>query len=124
MECGHKRPAHGSNRDKESVSCDENGKWIDPENSKMEFTLSAIDELIMNLPKKTVLGVFSQLIFEMMNHSDWKHKHCALMCLSQSFEYMEDITQFDPIVNTILVNALQHEHPKVRYAALLHRTSR
>lgn len=79
--------------------------------------MQIVDRIIVGLGHELALPVLSNLFVEMMQMDDWRYRFSALMALSQVGEYIEEITELDPIVKFVM-NFTQNEHPKVRYAAL------
>jgi len=81
------------------------------------FCMGLVDRIIRALNKKKTLPLFSGLILEMVKVNNWRYQHAALMSLSQVGEFLDDMSEFDPIIQFV-VNFFQSEHPKVRFAAL------
>lgn len=54
---------------------------------------------------------------EILKVKDWQTRHCALLCITEIIEFIEDSTQIDPIVFRIM-GFLHSESPKVVYAAV------
>ena len=95
----------------------ENVDHEDNVDSSTYFGMGLIDRIIRALNSKKVLPLFSNLILELVKVDNWRYQHSALMSLSQVGEFIDDISEFDPIVDFV-VKFFQHPHPKVRYAAL------
>ena len=79
--------------------------------------MSLIDRIVDSLDKEKTLPMFSALILEMVKVDNWSYQYTALMSLSQIGEYVDDLTQLEPIIEFIL-NFIQNQSPKVRYAAV------
>ena len=100
-----------------SIGFVDNPENDDESDSTTKFCMALINRIIKALDKKKTLSLFSELILEMVRSEDWRCQHSALMSLSQVGEYIDDLNEFDPIVQFIL-NFVQSNNPKVRYAAL------
>jgi len=83
----------------------------------VKYCIEIVDRLIVALGEATTLPILSNLLVEMVSMNDWRYTYTSLMSLSQVGEYMDDISQLDPIIEFIL-KFTHNEHPKVRYAAL------
>lgn len=62
-----------------------------------------------------MLKFLSDCIKTLLASDNWKMKHSAFMALSQIGEYIEDINEIAPIIDTI-GNYIDNENPRVRYA--------
>nr|XP_033205678.1 importin-5 [Bombus vancouverensis nearcticus] len=79
---------------------------------------SALDRLACGLGGKTMLPQIVQNIPSMLNNSDWKYRHAALMAISAVGEGCHK--QMEVILPQIMdgvIQYLQDPHPRVRYAA-------
>jgi hypothetical protein len=108
---------------------DPEDEWLSPPEGYVEdvegesqdsntwFCMGLIDRMIRALNKKKTLPLFSNLILEMVRQNNWRYQHAALMSLFQVGEFLDDMAEFEPIIEFV-VNFFQSEHPKVRFAAL------
>lgn len=79
---------------------------------------SSIDRLACGLGGKIVLPHVISNIPAMLSNSDWRYRHAALMAISAVGEGCHK--QMEPLLPQIIdgvLNYLQDEHPRVRYAA-------
>ncbi|XP_076164575.1 karyopherin beta 3 [Ptiloglossa arizonensis] len=104
---------------------EEDEKWsfsdeiVDEDNDSNNVAAeSALDRLACGLGGKTMLPQIIQNIPSMLNNSDWKYRHAALMAISAVGEgchkQMETIL---PQIMDGVIQYLQDPHPRVRYAA-------
>jgi len=109
---------------------DPDDEWLNPPEGYVEnvddednvdsstyFGMGLIDRIIRALNSKKVLPLFSGLILKLVQVDNWRYQHSALMSLSQVGEFVDDISEFDPIIEFV-TKFFQHSHAKVRYAAL------
>ncbi|XP_076750362.1 karyopherin beta 3 isoform X1 [Xylocopa sonorina] len=104
---------------------EEDEKWsfsdeiIDDDNDSNNVVAeSALDRLACGLGGKTMLPQIVQNIPSMLNNSDWKYRHAALMAISAVGEGCHK--QMEAILPQIMdgvIQYLQDPHPRVRYAA-------
>jgi len=83
----------------------------------IKFGMNCIDRLIAHVGSTIMLKHLSDCVAKMLISDDWKMKNAALMALSQVGEYMENIKEIEPILDTIN-NNINHENPRIRYACL------
>ena len=83
----------------------------------IKFCMNCIDRLIAHVGSQFMLKFLSDCVAKMLTCDDWKNKNAALMALSQVGEYMENIEDVEPILQTI-ANHINHENPRIRYACL------
>lgn len=83
----------------------------------IKFGMNCIDRLIAHIGSKIMLKHLSECVGKMLASDNWKMKNAALMALSQVGEYMENIKDIEPILNTIN-NHVGHENPRIRYACM------
>jgi len=79
----------------------------------------ALDRLAIALGGKAMVPVLFEKIQQLIKSSDWKHRHAALMAISQSGEGCEkqmaaNLTQ----IITMIVGHFRDAHPRVRWAAI------
>ncbi|CAH2099620.1 unnamed protein product [Euphydryas editha] len=79
---------------------------------------SALDRMCCGLGGKIMLGLIVGQVPEMLNSSDWKRRHAALMAVSSAGEgcHKQMEQMLDQVVSAVL-NYLTDPHPRVRYAA-------
>ena len=53
----------------------------------------------------------------MSNTEDWRYKNAGLIAFSQIGDYVDDAQKIAPMI-PVLLQHMQHENPKIRYAAL------
>lgn len=104
---------------------EEDEKWsfsdeiVDDDNDSNNVVAeSALDRLACGLGGKTMLPQIVQNIPSMLNNSDWKYRHAALMAISAVGEGCHK--QMEAILPQIMegvIQYLQDPHPRVRYAA-------
>lgn len=61
-----------------------------------------------------------QILIEnlLKNNEDWRFKNAGLHILSQIGEFSNDISMFDGPLLQSLLDHLNHENPKIRYATI------
>ena len=90
----------------------------DEEEDNVNFGKSAVDRLVAGVGDEMMLPLIGDLVTNTVsNDSDWRYKHAGIMAFSQVGEYVDDIAKIQPMMPVVL-NHLQHENPKIRYAAL------
>ncbi|KAL1510219.1 hypothetical protein AB1Y20_006547 [Prymnesium parvum] len=79
----------------------------------------ALDRLSIAMGGKAMVPVLFERITEFFKSADWKHRHAALMAISQSGEgcRVQMAEQLQQIVRMI-VQRFGDEHPRVRWAAI------
>jgi HEAT repeat protein len=77
--------------------------------------MSSIDRLIECIGEKDMLPILSGIVQQLFQHQDWRYKYAAIMALSQVGEYMEEIEEIRPIVETVM-SMLNDQNPMIRYA--------
>nr|XP_012150540.1 PREDICTED: importin-5 isoform X2 [Megachile rotundata] len=104
---------------------EEDEKWsfsdeiVDDDNDSNNVVAeSALDRLACGLGGKTMLPQIVQNIPSMLNNSDWKYRHAALMAISAVGEgcHKQMETMLPQIMEGV-IQYLQDPHPRVRYAA-------
>jgi len=78
---------------------------------------SALDRLACGLGGKTVFPHIMQMAPVMLQNSDWKYRHAALMAISASGEGCHK--QMEPFLDQVMdsvLNYINDPHPRVRYA--------
>jgi len=93
------------------------GDEVNSHDFPITFSIELIDRFIEGLDQTVTLPILSELLVEMVKTPDWRYKFAALMALSQVGEYIDDITELDPIMEFV-IEFTHNEHPKVRYASL------
>ena len=83
----------------------------------MAIGVKQIDFLIEGIGQEIMIPLLMQIVDTYIWEHDWWQKSAALLVLSQFSEYIMDMAMIDPTVEPV-VDLLEHEHPKVRYAAL------
>lgn len=83
--------------------------------SIVKFSVECIDRLISHVGAKNMLKFLSDCIKTLLASDNWKMKHSAFMALSQIGEYIDDINELAPIIDTI-GNFINNDNPRVRYA--------
>uniref|UniRef100_A0A7S0LEM7 TOG domain-containing protein n=1 Tax=Coccolithus braarudii TaxID=221442 RepID=A0A7S0LEM7_9EUKA len=98
---------------------EEDDEEEDTEINNYDVGEEALDRLAIAMGGKTMMPVLSEKIQEWFQHTDWKHRHAALMAISQSGEGCEAqmAKQLEMIVRTI-VTKFGDPHPRVRWAAI------
>jgi len=90
----------------------------DGEEDNVNFGKGCIDKIISAVGDEICLPLLSIIVNNTMsNDSDWRYKNAGLMAFSQVGEYIDDIKNIGAMV-PIVVQHLQHQNPKIRYAAL------
>mmetsp|Transcript_19732 Transcript_19732/g.24347 ORF Transcript_19732/g.24347 Transcript_19732/m.24347 type:complete len:213 (+) Transcript_19732:744-1382(+) len=90
----------------------------DEEEDNVNFGKTAVDRLVAGVGDAHMLPLIGQLVqTTIANDSDWRYKHAGIMAFSQVGEYVDDIEKIRPMMPTIFQH-LQHQNPKIRYAAL------
>lgn len=87
-----KKPAEGFNDDFEE----------DEDCETTRFGMNAIDRLIAALGEKELLPVLSVTVQQLLENPDWRYIYAAIMSLSQTGEYIDEISEITPIVNCVL----------------------
>jgi hypothetical protein len=100
------KPPEGFNEDLEE----------DEDFETTRFGMNAIDRLISSVGEKESLPKVSATVGQLLGHSDWRYQFAALMALSQVGEYIDEISEVVPIVETLL-NFLNNKNAKLRYAS-------
>ncbi len=80
------------------------------------FGMNAIDRMISAIGEKELLPVLSLTIQKLLESNDWRYKYAAIMALSQTGEYVEEIKNLAPVVATILKFGMD-ENCMIRYAS-------
>ena len=103
------RPKEGfKDKDDEDMDCEDN----------VDFGKGCIDKIISAVGDTICLPLMSQIVTNTIaNEADWRYKNASLMAFSQVGEYINDIQNISKMV-PIVVEHLQHQCPKIRYAAL------
>jgi len=109
------------------IDTDIDADWMRPkegfageeeEEDNVNFGKTAVDRLIAGVGDAHMLPLIATLVQNTIaNDTDWRYKHAGIMAFSQVGEYVDDVDKIRPMVPTILQH-LQHENPKIRYAAL------
>lgn len=92
-------------------------KMADDSQKIVKFATDCIDRLCANVGSKTMLKYLSDCVAQLLKTGEWKKMFASFMALSQVGEYMEDVEEIRPIVQTLKMNA-DHPEPRVRYAVL------
>lgn len=87
-----KTPVEGFNEDIEE----------DDDFETTRFGMHAIDRLISSIGEKELLPVLSVTVQALLENEDWRYKYAAIMALSQTGEYIEEISEITPIIQCIL----------------------
>ena len=91
----------------------------DTEITNYDVGEEALDRLAIAMGGKTMVPVLFENIQRLIKSADWKHRHAALMAISQSGEGCEK--QMASNLEQILVMIVEHfgdAHPRVRWAAI------
>ena len=84
----------------------------------VNFGKGCIDKIISAVGDEICLPLLSIIVQNTLaNDTDWRYKNASLMAFSQVGEYVDDIKAIGAMINVIVQN-LQHQNPKIRYAAL------
>jgi len=89
----------------------------DDNDSNAVVAESALDRLACGLGGKTVFPHIMQMTPTMLQNPDWKYRHAAMMALSACGEGCHK--QMEPFLGEVmdgLLNFIQDQHPRVRYA--------
>lgn len=92
-------------------------KMADDSQKIVKFATDCIDRLCANVGSKTMLKYLSDCVAQLLKTGEWKKMFASFMALSQVGEYMEDVEEIRPIVQTLKSNS-NHPEPRVRYAVL------
>ena len=86
---------------------------------KLDEALSLIDRLIISVKEKTALPIISNIIMELLNHSNesWKYKYIAYTSVGKISTYVDDIKAIETMINNILPD-ITNQNPKIRYSCL------
>eukprot|EP00301_Raphidiophrys_heterophryoidea_P019932 c4748_g2_i1.p1 GENE.c4748_g2_i1~~c4748_g2_i1.p1 ORF type:complete len:1121 (+),score=367.41 c4748_g2_i1:106-3363(+) len=86
----------------------------DPENYSVG--MEALDRLAVALRWNALRNACQALMQQFLNSADWKHRHAAIMSISQIGEVIPQ-EELDPIIR-ILLQFMVDSHPRVRWAAI------
>jgi len=90
----------------------------DEEEDNVNFGKTAVDRLIAGVGDVHMLPLIATLVQNTIaNETDWRYKHAGIMAFSQVGEYVDEVDKIRPMM-PIIFQHLQHENPKIRYAAL------
>ena len=86
---------------------------------RLDNALSFIERLILEVPKATCLPIISNVVMEILNHSNehWKYQYIAFMSIGKIVENIDDINSIEKIIGMIL-SQMNNENPKIRFASL------
>jgi HEAT repeat protein len=91
----------------------------DEEITNYDVGEEAIDRLAIALGGKLMVPVLFEKIQQLIKSPDWKHRHAALMSISQSGEGCEMAMKANlQQIVTMIVGHFRDEHPRVRWAAI------
>jgi NAD(P)-dependent dehydrogenase (short-subunit alcohol dehydrogenase family) len=98
------------------------GKEEDDEDTEItnyDVGEEALDRLAIAMGGKTMVPVLFEQIQQLIKSADWKHRHAALMAISQSGEGCEKqmASNLEQIIRMI-VEHFTDAHPRVRWAAI------
>ena len=90
----------------------------DEEEDNVTFGKGLIDRLVAGIGDQIMLPLIGQLVTNTIaNTEDWRYKHAGIMAFSQVGEYVDDTAKISSMI-PVLLQHMQHENPKIRYAAL------
>jgi hypothetical protein len=90
----------------------------DAEEDNVDFGKGCIDKIISAVGDEICLPLLSVAVnATMANDEDWRYKNAGLMAFSQVGEYIDDIKNIGAMMPVVLQH-LQHQNPRIRYAAL------
>lgn len=92
-------------------------KMADDSQKIVKFATDCIDRLCANVGSKIMLKYLSDCVAQLLKTGEWKKMFASFMALSQVGEYMEDVEEIRPIIQTLKMNA-NHPEPRVRYSVL------
>ena len=82
----------------------------------VKFAISIVNQLFEIVGDKEMLTFLTTYLQPFVTSADWKHKHAAIMVLSQAGEYIGDNDEYmKNIVNFVAASA-KDPSPRVRYA--------
>lgn len=87
---------------------------------KLEAVLIQIDRLINYLEFDFVMVELNAVILELINKESkhWKYKYIGYMTISQIIEHVKDLKTLENIIDLILNDLVNNNHPKIRYSCL------
>ena len=107
-------PAHTLEELEEEMAEDDE----DTEITNYDVGEEALDRLAIAMGGKTMVPVLFERIQVLIKSADWKHRHAALMAISQSGEGCEkQMAQNLSQILNMIVTHFQDAHPRVRWAA-------
>lgn len=84
----------------------------------VNFGKGCIDKIISAVGDATTLPILGTIVTNTVaNTEDWRYKNAGLMAFSQVGEYLDDVQKLAAML-PIVVENLQNQCPKVRYASL------
>eukprot|EP00401_Gymnodinium_catenatum_P082994 CAMPEP_0117560190 /NCGR_PEP_ID=MMETSP0784-20121206/53748_1 /TAXON_ID=39447 /ORGANISM="" /LENGTH=1103 /DNA_ID=CAMNT_0005357591 /DNA_START=91 /DNA_END=3402 /DNA_ORIENTATION=- len=77
----------------------------------------AIDRIVEAMGIESTSVALFALVSRLMSYPNWQAKHAALAVLKQTVEYVEEMEHVNQVAQ-LLLQHIEHEHPRVRYTAL------
>lgn len=88
----------------------------DDDQRPIKFSIDIVNRLFEIVGHKEMLAFLAQHITPLVQSGDWKHRHAAIMVLSQAGEYMaDDLNQVAMVISIVAHNA-KDTNPRLRYA--------
>lgn len=88
------------------------------EEDNVTFGKGLVDRLVAGVGDAVMLPLIGTLVTNTIaNEEDWRYKHAGIMAFSQVGEYVDDTQKIASMI-PVLLQHLQHQNPKIRYAAL------
>lgn len=83
---------------------------------EIKFGISTINNLFEIVGDKEMFAFLTEYLKPFVASPDWKHRHAAIMILSQSGEYIQDHADYIKNIVTFVGGAAKDANPRVRYA--------
>ena len=88
------------------------------EEDNVTFGKGLVDRLVAGVGDAVMLPLIGTLVTNTIaNEEDWRYKHAGIMAFSQVGEYVDETQKIASMI-PVLLQHLQHQNPKIRYAAL------
>ena len=111
------------------IDTDIDNDWLNPkpgfklkdeqEEDSVVFALECVNRIFHSAGEEHTMGPIQILIENLLkNEDDWRFKNAGLHILSQIGEFTSDLDMFNgPLLGSLIAH-LNHENPKIRYAAI------
>lgn len=88
----------------------------DDDQRPIKFSIDIVNRLFDIVGHKEMLSFLAQHITPLVQSQDWRHRHAAIMVLSQAGEYMvDDVAQVGGVIAMVAQNS-KDANPRLRYA--------